>query len=238
VQEEYNSDDLRELLDDLTSRLVDGFLLFDPLTRFERSELDRLCRGVPYVVMSGEPGDGIPGVYIDNQAGMESVIDHLTGLGHRKIAEVCGPLDVYDARVRHETYLKRLHESGLEPGPCLSGNFRPRMPYEHTINLLEKKTEFSAVVCANDDSALGVMRALHERGIRIPEDVSVTGFDDHPLVKYYEPPLTTVRQDYGILSREAVQILVGMVETREPCDRQIRLCPELVVRQSTSRPPN
>lgn len=235
LQDEHSAEDLRLLMDDLTSRLVDGFLLFDPQERFEKSELDRLCRGIPYVQMSGEPVSGIPAVLIDNKAGMEQMMAHLIGLGHRRIVEIGGPAAIHDARIRHQTYLDQMSAAGLEPGPCLEGDFTSGRAYELTRQLLAGRRDFSAIVCANDDSALGVMRALHECGLRIPDDVSVTGFDDHYPVRFYEPPLTTVRQDYSILSREAVQLLVDIIEEPKTLIRQVVLRPELVVRQSTAR---
>jgi DNA-binding LacI/PurR family transcriptional regulator len=234
LQDEASQEDLRLLMDDLTSRLVDGFLLFDPKQPFDKRDLDRLCRGIPYIQIAGEPAPGIPAVLIDNKAGMEQIMAHLIGLGHRRIAEISGPVSIYDAQVRHQTYLEQMASAGLQPGPSLQGDFTAGRAYELGRQLLGGRREFSAIVCANDDSALGVMRALHECGLRIPDDVSVTGFDDHDPVRFYEPPLTTIRQDYRILSQQAVQMLVDMIEGPKMAFRQLILRPELVVRKSTA----
>ncbi len=235
LRDEVSTEELRQLMDDLTSRLVDGFLLFSPQVCFDKRELDRLCRGIPYVQMAGEPAIGIPAVLIDNKAGVEQGMAHLIGLGHRRIAEIGGPAAVYDARIRHQTYLEQMAAAGLEPGPWLAGDFSAEKAYELSLQLLAGPRDFSAIVCANDDSALGVLRALHERGLRVPEDISVVGFDDHPPVKFYEPPLTTMRQDYQQLSREAVQLLVELIKEPQSPVRQVVLPPTLVVRQSTAR---
>lgn len=109
LRHEHTQEEMRDLFDDLTSRLVDGFLLFDPQERFEAEELKQLCRGIPFVQMGGDPVQNIPAVLVDHEAGMCQVMDHLLERGHRKIAEISGPERVFDARVRHKVYLKKMH---------------------------------------------------------------------------------------------------------------------------------
>ena len=230
---EHTPEEMRELFDDLTSRLVDGFLLFDPQENFESDEIRLLCRGIPFVQMGGDPVEKIPAVLIDHEAGMRQVMDHLLGLGHRKIAEISGPERVFDARVRHRVYLEKMRVAGLEPGPSCEGDFGADTAYHHALDLLQGGAEFSAIVCANDESALGVLRALHECGLRVPEDVSVTGFDDHPPVRFYEPPLTTVRQDYAEMSRVGIKFLVDLIAEPDLVLPQKILEPQLIIREST-----
>ena len=233
LQEGHTREDLRLLMDDLTSRLVDGFLLFDPQERFDKTELDRLCRGIPYVQLGGNPMPGVPAVFVDHAAGMAQVIDHLFSLGHRHIAEISGPKMTYDGLIRHQTYVEKMRLADLEIGPCVEGDFGATTAYHLALDLLAPRPLFSAIVCGNDDTALGALRALHELGIRVPGDVSVTGFDDHPPVAFYEPPLTTVRQDYAAMSLQALQYLLALIENVQTPYRQIVVCPDLVIRQST-----
>ena len=235
LREGHTREDLRLLMDDLTSRLVDGFLLFDPQERIEREELDRLSRGVPYVQLGGNPMPEVPSVLVDHAAGITQVMNHLMGLGHKRIAEISGPLTSYDALIRHQTYLQNMEQAGFATGPCLEGNFETTEAYRLTSELLRESPSFSAIVCGNDDTALGALRALHERRIRVPEDISVTGFDDHLQVKYYEPPLTTVCQDYAAMSLLGLQYLLSFIEKPQTEHRQIVVCPDLVIRQSTGK---
>lgn len=233
LRDEHTRLDLRDLLDDLTSRLVDGLLFFAVNDELDSVELDRLCRGVPYVQLGGNPIAGTAGVLTDHAAGMSLVMDHLISAGHRRIAELSGPLYFYDARIRHQTYLKKMEEARLGAGSFLEGDFSAETAHGLACQLVESGQDFSAIVCANDDTALGTIRALHACGIRVPEDVSVTGFDDHPPVRFYEPPLTTVRQDYGLMSRESLRLLVQMIQNPGVARSQTILAPTLIVREST-----
>jgi DNA-binding LacI/PurR family transcriptional regulator len=233
LRDNHTRKELRDLLDDLTSRLVDGFLLFSPREPLTVTELDALCRGVPYVQMGGTPIEGAAGVLLDHAVGMVLIMDHLLNIGHREIVEISGPLNMFDARLRHAAYEKRMIEAGLAPGPLLEGDFTSECGYQLACQLVQSRLKFTAIVCGNDDTALGVMRALHYYGLRIPEDVSVVGFDDHSPVRYYEPPLTTVRQDYSLMSQAGLQYLVKLIQEPETPREQRVIRPELVIREST-----
>ena len=226
-------DELGELFDDMTSRLVDGFLLFDPQESYGAAVLKRLCRGIPFVQIGGNPVENITAVVLDHGDGMSQMMDLLLGLGHRRIVEISGSLRIYDARIRHECYLQKMLEAGLEPAPVFEGDFGAEKAHQLALDILNQGIEFTALVCANDESALGAMRALHSRGLRVPEDVSVTGFDDHPLVCFYEPPLTTIRQDYAEMSRIGMNALVDLIQDPGRPPEQVKLKPHLIVRQST-----
>lgn len=229
-------DELRRLFDDLSSRIVDGFLLFAMKATLEAPLLDGLCRGTPYVQLGGNPAVDIPAIVFDQRHGMQQVMEHLIQKGHRKIAEVTGNLTHHDGQVRHTIYIESMLSHHLEPGPWLEGDFTVQSGYEQTSRLLEKKQPFTALVCGNDEMALGAMRALHEAGYQVPQDVSLVGFDDHMLVGYFDPPLTTVRQDYQQLARLGIEYLMRLIEYPDtPRTLQV-ICPELVVRQSTGKP--
>ena len=141
---------------------------------------------------------------------------------------------MYDARVRHQTYLEWMDTCGIAPGPWVEGDFTASRAYTLTHELLDAGG-FSALICANDDTALGALRALRECGLRVPADVSVVGFDDHYMVPFYDPPLTTVRQDYPALSRFGIEDLIARIEDPDKPGEQKVLQPQLMVRASTQK---
>lgn len=226
-------EEFRLLMDELTSRVVDGFIFFESELELRAEELDRLCRGVPYIKQGGNPGDCVASVVFDQRSGMNQVMDHLLGLGHTRIAEIVGWKNIYDARIRHEIYLERMAQAGLEPGPVTYGDFTARGGYEAACQLLDAGQSFTALVCANDATAVGALRALHEHGLGVPEDISVVGYDDDSEVPYLEPPLTTVRQDYEAQGIQTVKMLVDLIANPQAAHNQHLIPAELVVRQST-----
>lgn len=229
-------EEIAQLFDDLTSRMVDGFLIFDPQIHLDYDEIKKLCRGIPFVQMAGSPAEGVPGVVIDHRAGMNQLMDHLLGLGHRKIVEIPGNYNNWDARVRHETFRRKMMENSLDPDNWVEGDFTMESGYRVTRQLLASNRPLTALVCGNDDCALGALRALHERGLRVPEDVSVVGYDDLQQTGYYEPPLTTIQQDYSVLGRMCLHYLLAMIENPLETRRVVSIHPRLIVRKSTAPP--
>lgn len=215
--------------------MIDGLLLVMPFPYLSYGVLTELCQGHPFVFVGIELGAQLPSVVFDQRHGTRQAVQHLLDLGHCQIAEISGPRDNLDARVRHETFVALLEERGIEPGPKAEGDFFAPSGYAAAIRLLDSGKPFSAIFVANDPMALGAMRALHEHGIRVPEDVSVVGFDDILESAYFEPPLTTVRQDFRALGKQSVEYLVSLIEEPDTPVHQRVLYPELVVRQSTRR---
>jgi len=191
-----------------------------------------MCRGIPFIQLGGEPASDIPAVIFDQAEGQRQLMEHLYAGGHRKIAEISGPLVKYDGRVRHNAYLDWMSACGLEAGPWVEGNFTSLGGYALTHQLLDKG-DFTALVCGNDESALGALRALRERGLRVPDDISVVGFDDYYAVQFNNPPLTTMRQDYPALSRFGIENLIAPIEDPGKPGQHLVLQPQLVVREST-----
>jgi DNA-binding LacI/PurR family transcriptional regulator len=229
-----SKEDLRELLNELTARMIDGFLLFDPGIEFVFEEMNKLCRNIPFVQIGACPCPMIPAVVFDQRHGTQLVLRHLLDLGHRQIAEISGLIiNNYDGRVRHEMYLEMMKAYDLNPGPSVTGDFTIPGGYQATLKLLDLGEPFTALVCGNDELALGALHALHERGLRIPEDVSVVGFDDNLEVSFTEPPLTTVRQDYEAISRQSIQYLISLIENPRTPHYQQMIFPQLIVREST-----
>lgn len=189
---------------------------------------------VPVVSIDGALGGATTSVRVDQRAGAVLATRHLVDLGHRRIAHVAGPADWPQAVERRAAFVTAIAEAGLPPGPVVEGDWSARSGHEATRRLLRRHPDVSAVVVANDQMAVGAYRALAELGRRIPDDLSVVGFDDIPEAAFLSPPLTTVRQDFSALGREAVRLVLSAL-AHEPCPARL-IPPRLAVRASTARP--
>jgi DNA-binding LacI/PurR family transcriptional regulator len=234
VRDATSCESLRAALRE-TAHMVDGLLMVLPYAHWAYEELSELCQGRPFVVACTRLGSRMPSVVYDQWNGMRHAVEHLIGLGHRSIAEISGPMDSVDASLRHTSWQRCLEIHGLEPGPSVEGDWEVRSGYSGAQRLLSAGRRFTALVVGNDYMALGALRALREAGLGVPEDVSVVGFDDIPEAAYFDPPLTTVRQDFDVLGRESVEYLVSLIEGASSTVQQRVFYPELIVRQSTGR---
>lgn len=234
--------ELRETLETLSARMVDGIILFTPYPIPGFDEIKLFCQGTPIVIVATMLGAQVPSVVFDQARGIELALQHLLALGHRQIAEISGPLadpdgdhpkEHYHARIRHQVLQARLKTEGLTPGPSVSGDFTILSGYEAVHKLIDSNEPFTALMVGNDRMALGAMRGLHERGLRIPKDVSIVGFDDMLEAAYFDPPLTTVRQDIHSLARESIEYLTSLIAIPSNTVHQRVLYPELIVRKST-----
>lgn len=223
-----------EALSSASARFIDGLIL-TPLSPIidNYDELKRLTRGIPFVQIGARPGAYLPSVIYDHVQGARLATQHLIDLGHQTIAEISGPLWNYDAHDRHEGWLATLVEHDLDTSLSVEGDFTIDGGYQAMQKLLAMDVEFSAAFVANDMMALGARTALREHGLRIPDDVSVVGFDDLPESAHLVPSLTTVRQDFALLGRLAVEYIVNLIENPDTPIYQRVLPPQLVVRNST-----
>jgi DNA-binding LacI/PurR family transcriptional regulator len=173
-----------------------------------------------------DPVAGLPVVSVDNLAGARSATGHLLALGHRSVWHLGGPPGWYEAYERSTGWSTALTSAGVEAPPALTGDWSPRAGYQ-AGQMLAQMPDVTAVFAANDQMALGLLRALHERGRRVPEDVSVVGFDDIPEAGYLTPPLTTVRQPFDALGRQGLQSLLSQAQSGRPADLRVVLEPQL-----------
>jgi LacI family transcriptional regulator len=164
-------------------------------------------------------------------SGLFAVLSHLTELGHRDVVHIAGPPDWVGARNRVREYEAAVVELGLNSRGVIHGDWSARSGYE-AIASLPPQLPATAFVAANDQTALGVILALNERGFRVPDDVSVTGVDDTPEAAYFSPPLTTLRLDFTAQGRDAVEQLLARIDGVAPPPAPQRR-PELIVRRST-----
>ena len=242
-----SDDPVREAARVAGSRLVDGVLLVASVHPGRRLT-DGPSTAVPVVAFDREPATPTTAVVqCENVAGATAVVEHLIGLGHTRIAHLRGPAGLDVAEQRADGYRKALAAAGLPVDERLvrAGEFTEDSGYEVTLRLLAEPAPPTAVFAANDMMAVGAIAALRDRGLRVPEDVSVAGFDGIHLGRYLQPPLTTYAQPVAALARRAVDLLLDAVEAATPGARPpgraatpaYRLLGELLVRGSTAPPP-
>lgn len=228
--------DLGACLREIAASGADGLLIVLPWTLATEKDLIGLVRNIPFVVIGNRLGYGTNAVLIDQREGTRMAIEHLLELGHRKFALIDGPQQYYDAQIRSETARKIFAERKAELIASEQGDFSMPSGYEAAKRLLDKPLTFTALFCANDEMALGAMRAIKDKGLCIPHEISVVGFDDMNFTAYCDPPLTTVRQDFYALGTHALQHLFSLLKTPSTSPHQRLLYPELVVRDSTAAP--
>lgn len=234
TNEEYAKE--QSYLDTLVRRGVDGVLMFG--THADAELVPNLARfGVP-IVAEDAPihHPNTTTINIENVRGAELAASHLVGLGHRRIAYLGGPELRFAAQQRREGYAQVLAKAGLESGPALTAWGNPSIGggYSSAIAMLGRSGQepITAFVCYNDLVAVGCMLACQERGLHVPEDVAIVGFDDITLASLVTPALTTVRVHQLALGRLAAELLLERMENGEMLGRCVHFPVELVVRRS------
>jgi DNA-binding LacI/PurR family transcriptional regulator len=190
---------------------------------------------VPLVAVETGPEHGVSVVAIDQYAGAVLATQHLLDIGHRTVLHIAGPTSWEEARLRRLGWVETLRGAGAEVPDALSGDWSPGTGYELTRQLAGRD-DVTAIFVANDQMALGALRALHEAGRDVPRHVSVVGFDDIPESAFFTPPLTTVRQDFTEMGERGFGLLRRAIEDSDGAETHELIAPELVVRDSTSPP--
>lgn len=218
----------------LRSRSCDGVILLQPLISGVVHDADESDLPPMVAIHAGMPGN-YPVVSVDQALGARLATEHLLGLGHRTVWHVAGPSLWFEGVERVRGWEQALTEAGTEVPPVVHGDWSAASGYQAALSLLPDPA-VTAIFAANDSMALGVLRAMHELGLRCPEDVSLIGFDDFPEAAYFSPGLTTVRQDFDEIGKRSVELLVQLIETGSSPTPHLVLAPELVLRQSTAAP--
>jgi DNA-binding LacI/PurR family transcriptional regulator len=224
---------IQEAVDRILRWQVDGILMLKPVEGITYAEAVPLCEGIPLVQLNGEYGTAIPAVMVDQRAGSRLATEYLLRLGHQQMVAISGPLHWFDARARHESWLETLATAGLSPVSWAEGDWTAPGGYAAARRLLHEGRSFTAVVVANDQMALGALRALREAGRRVPDDVSVVGFDDIPESAWFDPPLTTISQHFEALGQQGIAYLVDRIREPETPLEPRMITPQLIARGST-----
>jgi DNA-binding LacI/PurR family transcriptional regulator len=229
----------RGWVEDVLARRPTGVIaVFSGLTNDQSHQLR--TRGIPLVLLdpTGEPGHAVPSVGANNWSGGLTATRHLLGLGHRRIAVITGPPHALASRARLDGYRAAMDMAGAPVDPALirTGDFQIADGLTHTRALLRLPDPPTAVFACNDGEALGVYQAAAEAGVRVPDDLSVVGFDDLPPAMWTIPPLTTIRQPLREMATAAATMVMTLARGEEPPQRRTELATELVLRSSTAPP--
>ncbi len=212
-----------------------GVLVIAPTDRV-LAALERVRFRVPVFVESdANPLPGSGGTTL-NQLGVGLLVDHLVALGHRRFFYIAGPPEWLAARGREQAFEDGMRRHGVQSLGTLRGNWTSQSGYEAAMSMPLDRG-ITALVAANDQQALGAIAALTARSVRIPEDVSVVGFDDIPEAKYFRPALTTVSVDFDLQGRVAMEGLLRVVDGETTGSSVPSFEPRLLVRASSAPPP-
>jgi LacI family transcriptional regulator len=244
---QFDTDNIKPLLQSLLARHVDGIVWAVPEVGDNRRWVDEILKDVPVpvVFLTMQPRPGVSTVAVDNYGGGCLATRHLLEQGCRRIGHISGPLDWWEARQRKQAWQDSLQKAGI-PAPdkaCTEGNWSSASAEAAFTQLLESYPEMEAVFAGNDQMALTVLQIAHRRGLRVPRDLAVVGFDNMAESAYFWPALTTVMNNLYELGCRAVQETVKQIEVvhqnipsgyNEKLEPQnILLIPELIVRESS-----
>jgi len=226
----------RELVDELVGhRRVDGLIVINP---YADQRFEFIPKDFPLVFVGASAHEkNICSVSLDDEKVAYEATRHLLTLGHTNIALVTGPMEEDCSQDRTEGYRRALAEAGIafDETMVIEGDWTATSGQDALLSFVEQGRVPTAVFAQNDRMAMGVLSAAREAGIKVPAQLAVIGVDDMPLSSYFDPPLTTMRQDIPRIGRDATRMLLDMIQkkTTETCD--LKLNAELVVRQSTSQ---
>jgi DNA-binding LacI/PurR family transcriptional regulator len=217
-------------------RRVDGIILLSPL--FEDEYINELkTRKIPYVLIDNQKTQpSASAVLVDNYKGGYMAAQHLLNLGHKKIAFISGTPSYLSNRERKRGYEDALNNAGLKPFAIAGEHFDIAEGYKVTTSWLDADLMPTAIFAADDYIMLGAYDAIRERGLMVPEDISLIGYDDDTFSSEVYPYFTSVRQPAEALGRNAVEILLQLIEKNLKGHTQVTLEPELIIRKSTTPP--
>ncbi|ADZ69461.1 LacI family DNA-binding transcriptional regulator [Polymorphum gilvum] len=241
VNTDGDADREEQLTETLIARGVDGIIAAS-VPRQDAHIARMAQRGFPIVTVNRRLDDpSVPSVTNDDDFGIKRILTHLVALGHRRIVHIAGPQSLSTGKLRAEAFA-RYHAEILEqaepPVIVYAESFNEAEGERCAEQILAKGTPVTAALCANDRLAIGAIAAFKRRGLKVPEDISVTGFNDMALVDRIDPPLTTIRIQHYEIGRNAARMILAMIENGTlPPDGHKVLPVELVVRQSSGPAP-
>lgn len=225
---------LTESVSRLVQQAVAGVIIIAPVASRDFA-LDALPPELPTVVVEADPSSAVSAVTVDSQLGASLATRHLLELGHKTVFHISGPRDWIEAQQRVIGWRTTLEQAGAPIPEVILGDWSAQSGYD-AGRVLAGLPEATAVFAANDNIALGLLRALSEHGRSVPREISIVGFDDIAEAGFFTPPLTSIRQDFSEMGRRSVELLLRQVETGTRSVEHITLAPELVLRESTASP--
>ncbi len=232
---DYDRQSMSFVVDRLMSQGVAGIVLLLPVHLAEDA-IDVVPEDIPVVTVDGPTDWRGSNVLVDQHAGAVLATEHLLAHGHPSVWHVAGPETWNDSRARERGWAQALSDRGIEPPPVIRADWSPASGYR-AGKILARIPDCTAVFATNDHVALGIMRAMEEHGRRIPADVSLVGFDDVPEAAYFQPALTTVRQEFAEVGREALRLLLDQLVSGAPSAESVLVEPDLITRDTVGPPP-
>ena len=221
----------------LIERRIDGAAVMT--SEMDQTLIDELStRGIPIVFLdTGEVRENISNIRIDYEQGISEAVNHLLELGHRRIGFISGPLDLKSARIRRSAFLNFLRRQGIIEKKELitTGNHKISGGREAMNRLLKLQVRPTAVLASNDLSAIGALQVMRNHGLRVPEDISLIGFDDIDLAESTDPPLTTVNLSRVKVAESAFNSLFELINGNKEIGTEVRVGTKLIIRESTAK---
>jgi len=230
-----HEDEVSALCDEmLHSGRVDGLLAINPYADGRHLVFEPLiAQGAPIVYYGvGRSRAGVSSVSLDDESGAYQATRHLIGLGHTCIGMITGPLNEDCVQDRNAGYARALAEVGLVPDVRATGDWSATSGYEAMQQWLRDGANFTALFAQNDRMAVGAIKAARDYGRLVPRDLAVVGFDDMPLASYFDPPLTTIRQDIFEQGRQGARMLIEKIENPSRPAERVVVPAQLIVRES------
>jgi LacI family transcriptional regulator len=236
----YDELEVGRIVEFLLAHRVEGIIFVAPEMGGNIGALERQLPASypPIVFLKSDPSPAFSSIVIDNHGGARLATDHLVALGRRRIGHLAGPLAWREAKARHDGWRDALRDAGVAVGPIVHGNWSAASGEGAFERMLELAPDLDAVFAGNDQMALGILHAANRRGIAIPDDLAVVGFDGIVEGAQFTPSLTTVSQPLAQLGQLAVRELFGLLDdTAHGIARSQTLATELIIRESApSRP--
>ncbi|MEU4477757.1 LacI family DNA-binding transcriptional regulator [Micromonospora sp. NPDC023966] len=226
---------LEQAMAQLSQVPVAVVVIISPLSSSAESLRD-LPGKLPTLAVWAPTDVGMSVAAVDHQHAAAAVTQHLLGLGHRTVHHVSGPAGWTGTEQRIEGWRTALEAAGRPVPPPIEGDWTARSGFEAGLRLLDQP-DVTAVFAANDQMALGVLRAARVRRVEVPGQLSIVGYDDGPDSAYYSPPLTTVRQDFALIGERALWLALAKIGHSTPPTVDTLVEPELIVRETTAPPP-
>jgi len=232
-----DSDDIDSRIASTAQWSVDGIILIAPIKNvyYDRIFGQLTSTSTPFILFDNAPDIQSPSIRINQEAGGFATTQHLIKIGHQQLVTIKGPQNWFGAESRLNGYYHALEMAGLTSVAEIEGDWTAHSGYTAMKKLLQQHS-FTAIVAGNDQMALGAIHAMIEAGIRIPEDVSIVGFDDIPEASFFLPALTTVKQDFHLLAQRGIQYLIDLIQNPQIIAGPRLIEPQIVIRNST-RPP-
>jgi len=239
----FETDNVEPIFHALLARQVDGIIWAVPEVGENRKWLRNfhLDYNIPLVYVTMEPQEGITTVSINNYLGGRLATSHLIEQGFRRIGHLSGPLSWWEARQRMLAWKDVLTDAGIDISDqhWASGNWSTKSGYQAIQQLLEQYPDMDSIFIGNDQMALGALQYIHQRGLKVPEDISIVGFDNILESPYFWPALSTIQQNQGLVGQSAVNEVVRLIQSdwqgmKSVNPKSILLDPTLVVRRSST----